>query len=115
MRLLRPFLSDEQQHRARRDVDDAVQDAFPPVARDGDANLLPAPTITTVKRRSLRDDYFIKHQDDGAFLKKKPAFQPPFACRQNLARKLKRWRGRFQLISRRASARLTEGRETTIW
>ena len=112
MRFLYPLICDEQQHRTGRKVDDPVQDALATVACDGDTNLLSAPTVTTIERRRLTDDDLVEHQDDCSFFEKKPVFQPPLACRQYLARKLNRWRGRFQLISKRISARLTEGRET---
>lgn len=112
MRFLHPLIRDEQQHRTGPDVDDAVQDALAPVACDGDTHLLPAPTITAIERGRLTNDDLVEQQDDRSFFEKKPAFEPPLACRQNLARKLNWWRGRFHLISRRVSARLTEGRET---
>ena len=115
MRFLHPLIRDEQQHRTGRKVDDAVQDALAPVSCDGHTNLVSAPTITTIERRRLTDDDLVEHQDDRSFFEKKPAFQPPLACRQNLARKLNWWRGRFHLISKRVSAKLTEGRETANW
>jgi hypothetical protein len=36
--------------------------------------LLASPTITTVDRRSLRNDRFVEHQQDCALATRKPAF-----------------------------------------
>ena len=74
MRLLHPFMADEQQRVTAHDVEHSVQDALPPVAGNGDASLFATPTIATIKWRRLGDDRLVKHQDDGALSCQKPAF-----------------------------------------
>ncbi len=87
MRHLIPDFRDQQQDLAAPDIDDAMQDALLAIARDGDAALVPDPTVTTVERRRLTDDDLIEHQDDRALARQKSAFEPPFACRHVFERK----------------------------
>jgi hypothetical protein len=74
MRLLQPFSADEEQRVATADVQTTMKYPLLSVARDRHAGLLASATITTIKRRSLRDDRLIEHQQDGALAPGKPAF-----------------------------------------
>src|SRR5512135_2209699 len=68
------------------------------------------------KRRRLRDDRLVEHQDDRADTAFQPAFPPPFDCRQVSGRRASWWRGRFQRMRSRARARPTVVSETsTPW
>ena len=76
MRLLGPFLGDQQGDIAALDVDRSVKDPFRSIARDRHAHLLADMAVAGVERGRLGDDRLIEHQDHGADAVAQAAFKP---------------------------------------
>lgn len=74
MRILIPFVGDEQDNRAAGHIQRAVKYALLPIAGDRHTGLLSDATITTIEWRRFRDDRFIKHKHDGALCAPQPTF-----------------------------------------
>src|SRR5437870_3822781 len=107
MRECVPNLGDQQQHGACADIDHPVQNTFPAIPGDGDANLLAASSITAIEGRCFCDDDLVKHQDDRVRVRPEAMFKPPLACCQCGSLKARTWRGRFQPTCKRCNAKLT--------
>ena len=115
VRLLEPFVGNQQQQVPTPDIEHAMEDTSSMRAPDGDAHLLPKAPVALIQGWDLRDDGLIEHQDDRALPYGQAAFEPPFACRHVVGRRARSCRGRFHRRPRREMARLTLVRDTPIW
>src|SRR5258708_492290 len=74
VRVLVPYIRDQQQRITAADIERSVKDAAGVAASDGHARLLADPTVTTIERRRFADDRLIQHEHDGALLSEKAPF-----------------------------------------
>ena len=81
MRLLHPFVRDQQKDLATPDIEGAVQDPLRPIPGDGDTDLLPDPPIAGVEWGCFRHDRFIQHHNHRTTACRQARAKPPLACR----------------------------------
>ncbi len=74
MCLLYPLVCYKQHHISAFDIDRSVKDTPCSITSDWHSSLFSNATVTTLKRRRLSNDSFVKHRDNGALLSKKTAF-----------------------------------------